>query len=136
VYRRCTLVGVSRRRLQLAVGFALVVAGAYLVAAPVVVAEALGRPHATPTQMINLRASWGGVVVGLGAFIAWLPAPKPWPRAMLGLLLWAMAGIGIARAIGFVVDGHPDGRQWIWITAEGAIVLACALGLRRLRARR
>jgi Domain of unknown function (DUF4345) len=118
--------------------FGLMVAamGLYLALFPLITAELLGKPHDTSTQLINLRASWGGTLLGLGAFVAWLPAPRPWARAAVGLLMWVMAGVGAARVIGFVADGDPDTRQAIWITAEVAIVIACAIGLRVLARRR
>lgn len=109
----------------------LVVVGVFLAASPAVTARVLGLPHDTPTQWINLRASWGGTLAGLGAFVVWLPALRPWLRSGLGLAMWTMAGIGLARALGFVVDGEPDGRQLVWITAEAAIVAGCAFALRR-----
>ena len=114
-------------------GLVIVAFGAYLVANPRVVADALGLPHATPTQWINLRASWGGTLMGVGAFVAWLPALRPWARTVLGLLGWAMAGIGAARLVGFVLDGSPDTRQYIWITAEVLIAAACAAIISRRR---
>jgi len=119
---------------QLVIGLAIVAAGIYLAFSPVLVADALGKPHDTPTRMINLRASWGGTLAGLGAFVAWVPGFSPWWRAVVGLLMWAMAGIGAARLIGFAIDGSPDTRQYIWITAEIAIVIACATGLYGTRA--
>ena len=118
------------RKLQLAVGLLLIAIGGYLALNPLVVAGALDRPHATSTQMINLRASFGGTLAGIGAFIAWLPAGKPYLRALLGLVLWSMAGIGIARVIGFVLDGSPDARQILWISAEALLVAGSGYGLR------
>jgi hypothetical protein len=109
------------------VGFALVVAGVALALSPRWVADLLSKPHETSSQMINLRASWGGAVLGIGAFLAWLPAVKPVSRALIGLLMWSMAGVGVARTLGFVLDGSPDTRQFIWISAEAAIVVAGAL---------
>jgi len=112
-------------------GLVIVVVGAYLVLSPLTVAEALGLPHATPTQWINLRASWGGTLVGIGAFVAWLPALRPWLRSVLGLVMWAMAGIAVARLVGFIRDGSPDTRQYIWLIAELVIAGACALVIAR-----
>ncbi len=112
-------------------GLAIAVLGAFLSVFPLVTAEVLDRPYAEPTQLINLRASFGGTLLGLGAFGAWWPAVKPWKRTVLGLLMWTMAGIGIARLLGFLLDGSPDGRQWIWLTAEALIVATCAVLLRR-----
>jgi hypothetical protein len=119
------------RTLQLIAGLALVALGAVLVMAPTTVAETLGKPHDKPTQMINLRASYGGTLTGIGAFIAWLPAWSPKWRVVAGLLMWAMAGIAVARLVGFAVDGSPDTRQYIWIVAEVVIVIGCAFALRR-----
>ena len=115
-------------------GIAIAAFGAYLSLFPLVTASVLDRPHAEPTQLINLRASFGGTVLGLGAFVAWLPAARPWKRTILGLLMWAMAGVGAARLLGFVLDGSPDSRQWIWLVAEILIVATCVVLLRRMRA--
>jgi hypothetical protein len=123
------------RILRVGIGLAMVAAGVVMAFSPIAVGDALGQPHDKPTQMINLRASWGGTVLGLGAFVAWLPALRPWQRTIIGLLMWAMVGIGAARLLGFALDGHPDTRQWIWITAEVVIVVACALRLRYLACR-
>lgn len=119
------------RKLTLPLGIAIAAIGAYLAVFPLVTADLLDRPHAEPTQLINLRASFGGTLLGLGLFLAWWPAVKPWRRTLLGLLMWAMAGIGAARLLGFVLDGSPDGRQWIWLVAEVLIVATCAVLLRR-----
>ncbi len=121
------------RKITVPLGIAVAVFGAYLALFPLVTAEILGRPHGEPTQLINLRASFGGTLLGLGAFVAWLPGWRPYKRAILGVLMWAMAGIGAARLIGFVADGSPDGRQWIWLIAEVLIVATCAVLLRRKR---
>ncbi|MSP62018.1 MAG: hypothetical protein EXR72_17140 [Myxococcales bacterium] len=67
----------GRRPLQIVAGLLLVAAGLWLTFSPLAVAEALQRPHATPSQMINLRASFGGSVAGLGGFVAWLPGLRP-----------------------------------------------------------
>jgi hypothetical protein len=116
---------------KIVVGVAIAAFGIYLSLFPLVTAEALGRPYGEPTQMINLRASFGGTLLGLGLFVAWVPAIKPWKRTITGLLMWAMAGIGAARLVGFIVDGSPDGRQWIWLIAEVFIVITCAILLSR-----
>jgi hypothetical protein len=121
----------QRRTVQLVLGVVLGALGAYLAVVPTTTAELLGRHPATPSDWINVRATFGGVPIGLGAFIAWLPAPRPAQRAVLGLVMWLMAGIGLARLLGFALDGHPDRMQLVWITAELAIVVTCALLLRR-----
>lgn len=94
--------------------------------------DTLGVSAQRSTQLVNLRASYGGTLMGLGAFVAWLPALRPWKRTLVGLVMWAMAGIGIARLVGFVLDGSPDGRQLVWIIAEVVLVVVTASWLRRI----
>ena len=120
------------RGARVAIGLAVAAVAIYLILSPIAVADALGKPHDTPTRMINLRASWGGTLLGIGAFVAWMPALRPYARTFIGLLGCAMAGIGAARLVGFAIDGSPDTRQYMWITAEVAIAIACAFGVRRL----
>lgn len=120
------------RKVVVAIGLVLAALGAFLSIFPDYTADLLSQPHhQPPTSRINLRASYGGTLLGLGAFLVWLPAAKPWKRTILGLLGWAMAGIGAARLLGFVVEGSPDTRQWIWLIAEILIVAACTIILRR-----
>lgn len=126
-----TLAGV--RKARVAVGAIVAVVAIVLIFSPLEVATALHRPHDTAPQMINLRASFGGTLLGLGAFVAWLPSMRPWKRSFLGLLACGMLGIAAARAVGFLVDGHPDTLQWIWLSAEIVIGGACAFGMLKVR---
>jgi hypothetical protein len=118
-------------RIRLVLGLALAAFGLVMIFSPLEVAEVLKRPPTTKPAMINLRASWGGTVLGLGCFLAWLPALRPWGRTLVGLLGWVMAGVGFARLVGFVLDGGPDGKQWVWLIAEILIAAACAIIVRR-----
>lgn len=125
--------GVMPRVIRIILGLAVAGFGVVMICTPLEVAEVLHRPPTSQPAMINLRASWGGTVLGLGGFIAWLPALRPWARTGLGLLGWVMAGVGAARAVGFIVDGGPDFRQWIWLIGEIAIAATCAVLLRGRR---
>lgn len=123
------------RAARVVVGLALAAFGLILVFLPLQVAAVLNRPPQTSPEVINLRASWGGTLLGLGAFVAWLEAARPWKRFVLGLLMWTMAGIGLARLVGFVLDGGPNALQWLWLGAEIVIAAACGFGLQRLAKR-
>ena len=74
-------------------------------------------------------------MLGVGAFVAWLPTLRPYKRAAAGLLLWSMLGIAAARATGFALDGSPDRLQWFWLGAEVVLASAGALALRATAAR-
>ena len=123
----------TARQARRLAGVAMIIVGAVLALSPHAVADALGRPAHTSSQLINLRASWGGTLAGLGGFVAWLPALRPWWRAAVGLVAWAMAGIGAARLLGFALDGAPDGRQLVWIADEVVLAVGGAVALARRR---
>lgn len=117
--------------LRLGAGALISAAGTALVFSPRAVAATLGRPYETVSQQINMRASWGGAVLGLGLFALWVaPWSPPTPTA-LRLVACLMVGIGAARVVGFVLDGRPDTAQWVWIVAEVLIAAACGLALAR-----
>lgn len=124
---RAILRGMSARRV-----LALVVIAAALVAiaSPAAVGEALGRPASTPSEAINLRASWGGALLGIGLAVGWARTDSR-ARRIVSWVMWLMIGIGLARAVGFVLDGRPDRLQWVWLGAEVAIAAGCAAWLRR-----
>jgi hypothetical protein len=117
---------------KLRIALAIVVVGAAVVAilSPTAVGEALGRVATTAPEKINLRASWGGTLLGIGAAIG-LAQTATRGRLILSSVMWVVAGIGIARALGFVLDGGPDVLQWVWLVAEIAIVAVCLWWLRR-----
>ena len=124
----------SRSRLRTAriiVGLALAIAGVVLALHPIWVADQLGKPHDTAPRLMNLRASYGGALLGIGAWLAWVPAFSPWWRPVIGLVGWSMAGVGLARVTGFALDGTPDARQIIWITAEVILAAGSMIALRR-----
>ncbi len=122
-------------RTRMIAGLALAAVGVALVFSPMFVASALNRPHGTHAELINLRATWGGSVLGLGAFIAWLPAGAARRVWVAGLVGWAMTGIAVGRAVGFILDGGPDTLQWAYLVAEIVIAVACAGVVRRAHRR-
>lgn len=117
--------------LRAALGALISAIAVALVLSPLKVAAALRRPHETVSQMINLRASWGGALLGVGLFVLWLPTGQGRGVYALRAVLCLMIGIGGARLVGFAMDGRPDTLQWVWLIAEVLIAIACALALSR-----
>jgi hypothetical protein len=118
---------------RVAAGSLLAALGVVLVFIPLRVAAWLNRPHGTVGELINLRATWGGFVLGIGLFIAVRGAWKPWSVTVVTFLLCIMAAVGAARTVGFFLDGKPDTMQWIWWTAEVVIAAVCVVLLWRWR---
>jgi hypothetical protein len=114
------------------IGLVLVIAGVVLALEPAWIIEWRGTLPKTESDIINVRATYGGTLFGVGAFLAWLPAGKPRLSGLVALVGFAMAGIAIARLLGFALDGNPDGRQALWLIAELVLVVGCYFGFKRL----
>lgn len=88
-----------------------------------------GSPS-TPSGLIDLRATYGGMSIAMGATILVLGSRAE--LVSLGLLvvavvLLAMAG---ARILGMMLDGTPNTVMYIYLAAE-LVFAVCALHLRR-----
>jgi len=69
-------------------------------------------PIESPEGVIELRAMYGGLEIGLGLFLAWCAiSPK---RARLGLIAATLpiAGLGLVRLGSCLVVGFPEG--WLF----------------------
>ncbi len=112
-------------------GIILAAIGVALIFSPGAVADALARQPTNVGEAINLRASWGGSLLGIGLSVAFVRAWSPRWWIGVGVVMWLMLGIAVGRGVGFILDGAPDTMQWIWIVAEVVIAGACAAALRR-----
>ena len=113
----------------------LVAAALWMIAHPLEIARLLSRPQETVSQRINLRATFGGTVLGIALFSAWFPGFAAGGRVLgAGLLGALMAGIAGARRVGFVFDGRPDTLQWVWLVAEILRAIAAAFAVHKLSA--
>jgi hypothetical protein len=113
-----------------AVGLVIIVVAILCIFAPLRVGELVGASPKTASDVINLRASYGGSGLGLGLILALVASLSPLRASLVHFILYLMVGIGTARLVGFVVDGHPDTRQWIWLIAEVIIIGVCLLVMR------
>ena len=118
----------SKARALVALLVVLVAVGAIF--SPQQVAELLDRPSSTLGERINLRATWGGLLLGVGLAIAFASTASV-GRAVISLVLWILVGGGAARAVGFALDGIPGALQWVWLAVEVAIAMLCVWILRR-----
>lgn len=121
------------RPARLIVAAILAAAALWMISHPLSIAELLGRPHETHSQRINLRATWGGTVLGLALFAAWFPGLAAQGRVLAAGLFGAlMLGIALARVAGFVFDGQPDKLQWVWLVAEIVLFIGAVIVVRKM----
>jgi hypothetical protein len=112
-------------------GILFVVFGLSFVFAPTALFEpATGSPLATPSAVIDVRATYGGL--GLGTGIWFLVCFRHSIR--LGLLgsLALFASIVIGRCVGLAVDGNPTDHMLGFLGLEVAFLLATLYALKQM----
>ena len=89
--------------------------------------SAVGLAADNPAARIELRATYGGVELGLGAFLAWT-AWGPRSRLRVGLVasVLTLGGFGAGRALGMLADWPPPGVFWGLLAVE---ILCVAAGI-------
>jgi hypothetical protein len=83
--------------------------GVYCFVRPDSLAEAAGVVATTPVGVIELKAMYGGLQVGIGLLCALGAARLPLQRPALVALLFLTAGLGLARLGGVASAGSLDG---------------------------
>lgn len=79
--------------------------GLWLALAPAAALEPLGIT-ASAAGWLELRAFYGGLELGLGAFLLACAARPDWRRAGLWLTLLSNGGIGLTRLAGLALGGE------------------------------
>jgi hypothetical protein len=79
--------------------------GLWLVLAPAAALAPLGIT-ASAAGLIELRAFYGGLELGLGVFLLTCAARPEWRRAGLWLTFLGNAGIGLTRIAGIAMSGE------------------------------
>ncbi len=88
-----------------ATGLMSVAFGMAYIVSPTSMVELTGGVAPTPAAATDVRATYGGLQLGLGAYLLWSAlAPERFPSALLALSLIAGA-VGGSRLVGVLVDG-------------------------------
>lgn len=88
---------------------------------------------ATPAGLTEIRAFYGGVQIGLGCFLAWCVRTRKWTLPGLFVAGFAVGGIGLARAIGLLVDQEATTYHLVNLAIEFATVVLVAVAVSRHR---
>ena len=97
--------------------------GAWLFADPSAL-EGIGIKMTTPEAVIDVRATYGGLELGLAAFLLVAQACPAWHRAALLLSALCIGGFGAGRLGGILLAGEGTTMMWIFLAIE---VAGCAL---------
>ncbi len=110
-----------------------VVFGVCFIAAPGVFAAALtGAEPATPSALIDMRATYGGLGLGVGLMFWFLARQRETLYAGLVGTFLILAATVMARVIGFYADGSPNLFMLLLLGAEILFLLLSATALKRI----
>lgn len=92
-----------------------------------------GTAPTQPSALIDLRATYGGMSLGVGVVLLGLatPAMRLWGLRAVLVLMLGMAG---GRTVGLLVDGPGNLTMTVYLLLE--LLLAAAAAVLLLRARR
>lgn len=86
-----------------------------------------GGVFSTPSAIIDVRATYGGLGLGLGLWL--LLCSKEHVRLGLVGSLIVLTSIMLGRVAGLIVDGNPNSFMLVFLGAEVAFVLATLYAL-------
>jgi hypothetical protein len=87
----------------------------------------------TKTGLIELRAFYGGIELGLGAFLALAATRREWYVPGLVAALMSLLGVVGARIYGISVEGAPGPLMFLLLALELGGVFAASWGLVQLK---
>lgn len=88
---------------------------------------------ATPSAMTDMRATYGGMALGL-ATIFWLCARnETYVRLGVQGVLSVMVALALARTLGMLVDREPNTFMFVLLAAEGVMAVLALAVLRDAR---
>ena len=102
-----------------ATGLFFILYGAAFTLLPVHMASLItGAVPGTPSGLIDLRATYGGMSIAIGATLFLLGSRSE--LISLGLLATAVVLLAMAgtRLLGIMIDGTPNGVMYLYLAAE------------------
>ncbi len=92
-----------------------------------------GTAPSEPSGLIDMRATYGGVAIGMGVFLGLCARRREWTRVGLIFSMLVLAAIGAARIVGIVADGSPNGFMLAFLALEIGSVVLLAFTLGRMK---
>jgi len=120
----------ARTYLRIAGVFTLVF-GVWYLLAPGFLLDAAGFEPVAPAGRTDVRATYGGFQLGLGAFLLWAAAEESRVRTALVLVVLSIGAVGLSRSVGLVLDGSPNPFHVAGLTTEISLTLLTVYAIRR-----
>lgn len=116
------------QKILLVIGLLLAGIGAAYILCPALMLSLTGAFQLDGNALADVRATYGGVQLGLGAFLVYESVTTQSLGTHLRMVVWAFACVGVVRLVGAFVDGQaPWLHAWVGM---GEVLLA--IGIARL----
>ena len=102
----------------------------YLIA-PEGLTDAAGFGTLAPGGLTDVRATYGGIQLGMGGFLLWAAADEARVRPALVLVMLSIGAVALSRAIGLAVDGSANPFHVSGLVTEITLTALSAFALRR-----
>jgi len=99
-----------------------VVFGVIYLVAPYSMTNPMGFGQLAPSALTDVRATYGGLQIGMGLFLFWCLTPARMRAGLLFTLL-SVGALAICRGIGLVIDGDVTSVLKGTIIFEGTLTL-------------
>jgi hypothetical protein len=100
--------------------------------APTTMTDPTGFGALGPSATTDVRATYGGLQIGLGLFLLWAAAEDARVRLALVLQVLTIGAVGSSRALGILLDGEATGVLIGALVFEVLLTIAAIALLRRL----
>ena len=121
----------ARTYLRILGAFTILLGVLYLFA-PGFFTDAAGFGVVTPGGLTDVRATYGGVQIGLGAFLLWAAAEESRVRLALVLVALLFGALALSRAFGLLLDGDLNPFHTSAVITEIALTCLSLYALRRV----
>jgi len=120
--------------IRLLLWFSAVVFGAiglYFLAAPEQAAASIGLTLDNATARTDVRATYGGMVLGVAVFFGWAALAEGRYEAGLWSMALVYGGLALGRVMAIAQGERPEAMIWTFLVIEVAVAVASVLLLRR-----
>jgi len=121
------------RAVLLVIGLAFAGYGVACLVAPAATTAWSGIALRTPSATTDLRATYGGLGIGVGGFFLYAAFRPALLAAGLLAACAACAGLAGGRLLGVLLDDRPEGMTLLALAVEATGSVLAAAALRRLR---
>lgn len=105
------------RRLVVVTGLIFLFFGGWLICLPTAL-EGIGISLTTAEAVIDVRATYGGLELGLALFFFIAQGKPHWHRSALLLAALSIGGFGFGRLAGILLAGESTPLMWLLLAIE------------------